>query len=196
MQTFTFKPALLRAPRSYAVDEKGLTCTARDGKTLFALDWADMTGAALVDQVVGRNHIRRFELMRKGGGKAVIAQTGPRRAVPGDPDVAAYLDLVTTVLTRMAERDESLTVQVGSHGAARMSMFAVGVLSLLGGAGLGIAMLATGVSLDRMEVAAMPLLFMLALGGFTVYGNWPWRPVPSFPVGELARRLGDGADSV
>lgn len=189
MIRFRYKPALLRGARVFDLSDRELRCSGADGTPIWQLDWTDITGAAFVEQTVGRSRIRRFELFHGKDQTQAISYNGRRGPVEADPDSVAHLQLIRAILDRLAVQDPDMAVKVGDFGRSRLYMFLAGLLSLVMGLGLGITMIATGVDMDKALAALTPVLLLLATGAMICFSYWPWRPVPTVRVGALSTNL-------
>ena len=146
MQRFAFKPALLRGERVFELDEVGLTEPEAD----LHIAWADVTAAAFVDLTARGMRIRRLDLTPRGGGeKLQISVTTGDASPPVDPDAIAFLRMASTALERMEDAQPGFEVTFGEYGTARILMFAVGVLSVIGALGILLVAAIAGVSSDR-----------------------------------------------
>ncbi|TYB82468.1 hypothetical protein [Maritimibacter fusiformis] len=180
VRSYAFKPALLRARRTYRLDDT--TLFLRDDTPV---DLAAITGAGFVNHSVSRNRIMRLDLW-VGAEKHSIGYNAAEAAWRIDPDARDFLRLVRDVLGALAETRPDLEVTLGEVGKARFAMFLVGVVSAVIGVALFVAALATGISTDRVAAGAIPMLLMLALGAIIIRTNWPWRAPPTGKAGAVA----------
>ncbi len=180
VRSYAFKPALLRARRTYRLDDT--TLFLHDDTPV---DLAAITGAGFVNHSVSRNRIMRLDLW-VGAQKHSIGYNAAEAAWRIDPDARDFLRLVRDVLGALAETRPDLEVTLGEVGKARFAMFLVGVVSAVFGVALLVAALATGISTDRVAAGAIPMLLMLALGAIIIRTNWPWRAPPTGKAGAVA----------
>lgn len=179
-QSYSFKPALLRGERTYRLVGRALTL--HDGTEV---DLAAVTAAGFVNHTLRRSRIMRLDLYL-GEEKHSIGYNGAEGAWQTDPHARAFLMLVRDVLASVSGLQPDFVVRLGETGGIRMAMFVIGVLSALGGGGLFVTALASGVSADRLSAAALPTLLMLGLGAVLVRAYWPWRAAPTGTAGAVA----------
>lgn len=186
---FTFKPALLRAPVRHALTQAALILHDSDGAQVDRLAWEAITGGAFVEmRAQGAFRMRRLDLFHPGGTLS-LSCTAPDGDLSPGTDAGKHWALMIAVLERLATEDRGIRFNIGEYGRGRVAMFGVGLFSALTAVGLGIVMLATGVSVDKMTGAALPLVLMLGFGGVLMSKHAPWRPPPAFEAGALAQVL-------
>lgn len=188
---FAFKPALLAARVHVALDASGLSCSDAAGEEHWCLDWSDIAGAAVVCLAVKGYQMRRLDLLDDDGRRLrSLSCTSPTAVRPDeDTNAAAHIELMVAVLDRLAGRDPDMSVQFGEYGRYRHAIFAVGVVSLLGGLGLGLAAVMTGVATDKLAAAAVPVLLLSLLGATLVRNNAPWTPPITVSPALMAKTL-------
>lgn len=176
MQTFAFKPAVLRRRTNWILDSGMLT---RNGE-LFS-DLGRITGVRYAEMSMRRSHSEWFELSFPGGRHRI-----PCNMWPGDENNTEFRKLCAAILSELAERKPDLQVVIGAGGAVRWSMFLIGLLAALFGLVVFLAVFAGGV---RESKAAFALL---SGGGFILFGvwlGWSYRPwVPPRVMGVSAAR--------
>jgi hypothetical protein len=183
---YRFKPAPLRGAQTFGL-ASGVLHGGEDA-TGWHLPLADVTEAAFVQHRMGRSIMLRLDL-RQGETLRRLAYNGAAKNWRNDPDAHVFLDLASAVMSGLEAARPGIAVTYGEYGAARWSMFAVGLAALVGGIGLFLAALATGVPADRLAAAAVPALLLVALGGAVGLTYAPWRKPPRIPASTLAPLL-------
>lgn len=195
---FAYKPALLARRLVFETDRSGVTCRTSDGAEKWRLDWDAVTAVSFVEFGARGMDMRRLDLSADGR-RLSVSCTAPAGEPAADPDAAEHLRLAATMLDRLAECHPGFEVAIGEYGRSRLAIFAIGLLSALGAAIIGVLAVATGVSGDRAAVAAVPLVTMLLFGIVLMRSCWPWRARPRLPSATLARTLrimaGDAEDA-
>jgi hypothetical protein len=181
-ERFEYRPALLRSKQVFHLD--GMVLRGADR----SVDLHDVTSAALVDVVFCGFRIRRLDLTSAEGTQSLSLSIA-RSAPADDPDRTVHRNLCIAVATSLAHVRPDLHVVIGEKGKGRWAYFTIGVLSILGGLGLGVAATLTGVSGDRMAAIALPILLMIFIGVLTIQGNIPWKSPFSAPVSLIAPML-------
>lgn len=190
MVRHAWKPALLKGRIEVDMTETGLICRDGSGAEQWRLDWGDVAAAVVVEHTVRGTSMRRLDLLgRDGVVLRRLSCTGPPGAPVAGTEAGAYVLAMAAILDRLGERE--IAVTVGEYGRARVAIFAVGVVSVLGGFGIGVAALASGISGDRLAGAAVPILLLVVFGLFLVRANAPWRKRPELPAGLVAVALRD-----
>lgn len=187
MPSFTFKPALLRAPRSYLL-EAGVLHASEGGRALWSLPLADVTGAVYVEHRAYGVKMRRLDLLA-GETRRSLSQSLGLRTDPGDPELAAFRGLLAAVCEGMASAGTGATVRFGEHGRGRWAIFAIGAASVLFAIGLTVAALAGGIASSRLAEGLVPVAMMVLFGGALMWTTRPGRPVAELPADVAARVL-------
>ena len=194
MQSFTYKPALLRGAVVYEITEQALVCRTPQGGVNWRIDWDQIQSAAFVDQKFRGNDIRRLDLITSTG-KRSIAFSGLSGNARGTPNSAAHLELMAAILRKLETQTENFSVIMGEYGRGRTVMFVIGIFTLLSGGGLIALAAATGVSTDKLMDAAAPAGVMLLFGAVLCYKNRPVKTEVTLPAGLLANALDGTLDS-
>ena len=172
MQTFEFKPAVLRSRSNWTLDSGLLT---RDGQPY--CDLGQVTGARYAEMSMQKSHSEWFELNYPGGRKRIACNMWP-----GDPHNTEFRKLCGAVLSELADRKPELQVVIGAGGAVRWAMFLIGAVAALFGLAVLLSIFMGGVNDGKVAFA---LLFS---GGFILFGVWlgwsfrPWAPPLLVPV--------------
>lgn len=185
---FSFKPAPMAARLDYETGPRGLVCRTADGAEKWRLDWRDVTAAAFVEHRARGHRLRRLDLLA-GGRRRSVGCTGAAADPAADPDAVAHLDLSAAILDRLAALDDGFLVTIGEYGRYRLTIFALGLVSVLGAVGIAGLAMATGVSPDRLGAGAAPILLLLASGVALVASHSPWRSPPQAPAALIAPAL-------
>lgn len=183
---FEIKPALLAGRRVYDIAGGMVICRDPDGHEHWRVDLRAVTHAAFVDHTIRGQHMWRFDLVC-GAERYTIAWTHGVAGAAQNPDRAVFVDLVAALCQALDTAQPGFEAGLGEYGRYRMLWFAVGVLSLLSGAGILIAAIATGVSLDRLATASVGLGLLMLLGLFVIRAYHPWQTPPKVPVATLAQ---------
>lgn len=177
---FRYKVAPLRFAQTWTLDGDRLTTPSG------TLDLRQVTRCQLAEMGVRRGGIiRRLDLFHPGG-KLSVPVTG----TGGDAQVQTHAALMEAIFDRLAARDATLPLLMGEAGAVRWSMFLAGLFALVGGVGLGLAVLA-GSARGGTEVLT-PLVVLIAFGLILSVRYRPWRALPQLDVSSgqvLARAL-------
>lgn len=182
-QSFTWKPALLAKQDTLTLDG---TTARLDGD--WTLDLRDVEDAALVNQVLKGNRIVRIDLYTADG-RCSLGYNASARVYRADPDARTHLAACAATLRALDQARPGQLVALGVIRGGRWGMFLIGLGTLLFGSILGVSMLATGVSGERLATAAIPTIVLLAMGAILTYGNWPWRKRPQVKAAALATTL-------
>lgn len=172
MQTFEFKPAVLRSRSHWTLDSGLLT---RNGQPF--CDLGQVTQARYAEMSVRRTHSEWFELGYPGGRHRIACNMWP-----GDPHNTEFRKLCAAILSKLADRKPDLQVVIGAGGGVRWAMFLIGALSALFGLGVLLSIFMGGVNDGKVAFA---LLFS---SGFILFGVWlgwayrPWAPPLLMPV--------------
>ncbi len=197
MQSFTYKPALLRRPVVYEVTDLSLVHRTREGGVNWRMDWDQIKAAAFVDNKFRGNDIRRLDLTTTSGRRS-IAFSGRSGTARTNPDSAVHLDLLAAILRKIEAQNKDFSITIGEYGRGRTTMFLVGVFTLLSAVGLIALAAGTGVSTDKMIEGAVPSGLMLLFGAVLCYRYRPGQPKVNLPAGLLAGALdgtlGEAAD--
>ncbi|WP_018146624.1 hypothetical protein [Henriciella marina] len=161
MKSFEFKPALLRERNNWTIDSGMLT---RNGELFCSL--ANVQHAQFGDLSVKQTTNAWLDLNTGTAGHRIDC-TAP----PGDPDREQFLSLSRAILEELSQIKPEMSVSIGVGGAARWSLFLIGVIAAL-----------LGLALMGFSGEASPDLFVVALGAggaFTIFGAvlaWAFRP--------------------
>lgn len=178
VQSFEFKPALMRGRNNWTLDAGFLT---RNGELFCSLD--NITGVRFAQMRVRYTHSAWLDLAFAGGRHRITCNMPP-----GDESHSQFLTLVTSILDELSDRKPDMQVAMGAGSGVRWAMFLIGVFAAL----FGLAFLLITASGGVRESKA---LFAYVFGsGFTAFGvglAWvyrPWAPPALLPVA-LAREL-------
>ena len=178
VQSFEFKPALMRGRDNWTLDAGFLT---RNGELFCSLD--NVAGVRFAQLSARHAHSSWLDLTLEDRKERISCNLPP-----GDENNAAFLGLATAILADLEVRKPDLQVAFGAGGAVRIAMFAIGLVALAFGLVVWIILANGGVRESR---ALMAFLFA---GGFVLFGAglaWsyrPWAPPAMVPV-ETARLL-------
>lgn len=161
MQSFEFKPALLRGRDNWTVDSGMLTCNGE-----LYLSFADVTGLHFGEMTVRQTHSAWLNV-ETGETRHRIGCNAPR----GDQNNEQFLALCWAIVGEVAEKKPDLTMKVGVGGGARWTLFL-----------LGLAMIAAGIvgmAFSQEARRGMEVFALAVGGGFALFGlllAFMWRP--------------------
>jgi hypothetical protein len=184
-QSYTWKPALLANPDTLTLD--GPNARLDDAWTL---DLGTVEDAAFVNQTVKGNRMVRLDLYTAEGRRS-LGYNGAISGYAANPEAQAHLAACAATLRALARAKPELQIALGVIRGGRWGMFVVGLGTLTMALVLTVAMLVSGVSGDRLAIAAIPMVFLFAMGVILIYGNWPWRKRPRVQFTALAKTLED-----
>ncbi len=178
MQSFEFKPAIMRGRISWTLDSGFVT---KDGEPFCNL--AAIDRATFAEMTVRYTHSAWFDMF-DGKTRYRITCNMPE----GDEHNIAFKRLTAAILGEIETRKPDLQVAFGAGGGIRTAMFLIGLLAAVFGLIILVSLMGGGVRTGRS-------LGAFAFGtGFTLFGAWlgwsyrPWAPVPTLPVG-VARHV-------
>lgn len=186
MDSYSYKPALLRGAITYEVTEHALICRNSQGGENWRLDWSAVDKAAVVDTNISGYHMRRLDLMTSSGIHSVSYNGGRGRQMLSSESVS-HLTLIAAILRKLEEHRAGFPVTFGEHGRSKTVMFVIGVLTVIGGVGLIGLAIGTGVSNDKLIEGAVPSLALVAFGGYVTHRYGPWTKPLTVPAGTLAQ---------
>lgn len=161
MQSFEFKPALLRGRDNWTVDSGMLTCNGE-----LYLSFANVTGLHCGELSARQTHSAWLDI-ETGGTRHRIGCNAPR----GDQNNEQFLALCRAIVTEVAEVRPDLTMKVGVGGGARWTLFLLGLAMIVAGI--------VGMAFSQEARRGMELFSLAAGGGFALFGlllAFMWRP--------------------
>lgn len=187
-QRFAYRPAPLRAPVDVRVAAEDISVEGS-----WTLRLADVEAAAFVSQRLGDQRLLRLDLY--SGGKCYpIGYSGGAAEKPVDGDMQQHLAAIVATLRALSRARPDARIALGAVGGARWGLFAVGLVSVLSGAGIATGALASGVSGERLVAVAVPVALLLMLGVALIHGFWPWRRRTEVCPAALADTLSGAAE--
>lgn len=182
-QEFSFKPALLRGARRYVLNGTLLEC--RNGeKVEWSADLGELQSLNFSDFRARGHLIWRLEVSAADVTHN-IGLNAPVHGAASDPDVAQFIALADAIFETAEQTDGDMLVGYGARGFTRSALFGLGVLSALGGAGILLAAVFSGVSSDRIATASVGMLALIAMGVMLIHANHPWKKPLQLPVGTM-----------
>ena len=163
MQSFEFKPALMRGRTHWTLDSGQVT---KNGEPFCSLD--RVTGARFAQMTVKRSHSEWFELVIPGGHHRITCNM-----YPGDESNLQFRALCAAVLDDLARRKPDMQVAIGAGGGIRWAMFIIGLVAGLFGLAV---MLLTATGAVRESKALFAILFGLGFAAFGAFIGWSYRP--------------------
>lgn len=161
MKSFEFKPALLRERNSWTIDSGMLT---RNGELYCSL--ANVQHAQFGELSVKQTTNAWLDLNTETVGHRIVCN-----APSGDPNREQFLALCRDLLGELSQIKPDMPVSIGVGGAARWSLFLIGVVAAL----FGLVMMGFSGQANQDK-----FLFALGAGaGFTLFGAvlaWAFRP--------------------
>lgn len=189
---FSFRPALLRAAETVAVDDEGVGLESAEGDVQWRLRWRDISQVALVDFGARGMHISRFDLIAGSRSKRrSVSCTVGASGKEASPDFAAFSAAKLESLRRLAGTNASVPVTFGEHGPAQLAGFIIGLVCVMGALVIGFGVLVGARSRAVAGETMIPLLVLFAFGTVVTWSYAPWRQRPVLPVGAVAHTLND-----
>ncbi|MEP2530841.1 hypothetical protein [Shimia sp.] len=173
MSDFRFQPTPFSSEWAFRLEAAQLTCHKGDARQ-WSVRLSDIKRTAFVSYKSRGRMLWRLDLITADQ-TLHISTNLPTKDAYLDDNFTAFHGLATALATVLDALNPNMQVGVGEHGAARKAMFGIGIVSALGGAGLFVAALFTGVSSTKMAGAAVPLLGLTVLGGMLIRSNHPWK---------------------
>jgi len=161
VQSFEFKPALLRGRDNWTVDSGMLTCNGE-----LYLSFANVTGLQFGELSVRQTHSAWLDV-ETSNSQHRISCNAPR----GDSHSEAFLALCSAIVGEVAEVKPDVTMKVGVGGGSRWSLFLLGLAMIVAGI--------AGMALSQEARRGMELFALAAGGGFVMFGMlmaFTWRP--------------------
>lgn len=184
MTEYRFRTALLQGKRAYRLDGGVLSALGRHGTQEWQLDLGRVKRAVFVDLGRASTPIRRLDLFGPEGLRRISINS----AVGGmDEDRAEFAALAAAVCRELAEARPDAGVEVGEYGVSRLVMLGIGLVCLVGGAGLLVASAIS--SPARIAEAAVPIGVLLLVGGALTWGNRPGRTRRELPASKMAEAI-------
>ncbi|HHL20781.1 MAG TPA: hypothetical protein ENJ52_04560 [Aliiroseovarius sp.] len=155
----------------------------------WSLPLAGVEAVTFVTFTAARLRQMRLDLFHGGRRHSLGLGLAQNTDPAGSDDYRQFLTLAAATLTALEDARPGLSVQLGEVGRARLVMFALGLVAALGGIGLFVLALATGVTGARLAKGggAMAALALLGLG--IAWGAHPWRKQPRLAPRELSARF-------
>lgn len=185
MDTFTFKPALLARHVTYRIAPTHVARLDRDGGDLWRVDYADLTELGYAMQRIAATRTERLDLYTPGGTRSLTFNASYRRA--SDPQLEGFRRALSALADALNAARPDLQVRIGTQGRQRIAMFAVAVVMLLCGLGLGTVILASGVAPDRLAEVAAPLIALIVIGTIFAVRYRPGKRLQQWPIAVFAR---------
>ncbi len=167
MTTFRFRPAPVRPEQRYTLQDGHLSGPDWD----LALD--DLTDLGFTSYRAYGRMIWRLDLTQ-GKTRHRINANLPVTGAATTDDFAAFHSLASALVDDLSRRNPDLQIGFGERGIARHAIFAMGVVSALGGLGIGLAASTNG----RLVEAAVPALLLSVSGLGLARSNAPWAKPP------------------
>lgn len=174
MTVFRIRPAPIRAEQSFTLENGVLSGPG------WQLPLNDVTDAIFVSyraygRMIWRLDLKQADITRR------INTNLPAQGGAVTEEFAAFHGLVSALVAALDARQPGFQVGFGEHGIARHAIFGIGLISVLGGAGIGVAALSGG----RGEAAAVPVLLLMFFGAMLIRANAPWQKPPRIDAGLL-----------
>ena len=155
----------------------------------WSLPLAEVEAVTFVTFTAARLRQMRLDLFhggrRRSVGLALAQGTDPAHS----EDYRQFLTFAAATLTALEDARPGLPVQLGEVGRARLVMFALGLVAALGGVGLFVLALASGVSGARLAKGGGAMAALAMLGLIIAWGAHPWRKLPQIASRELSARF-------
>lgn len=161
MQSFEFKPALLRGRDNWTVDSGMLT---RNGELY--LSFADVTGLHFGELSVRQTHSAWLDIETSANRHHISCN-----APPGDTNREAFLAFCAAIVSEVGDVKPDVMMKVGVGGGPRWILFLLGLSMILAGI--------AGMALSQEARRGMEMFALVAGAGFAVVGMvmaFVWRP--------------------
>ncbi len=173
-QTFTFKPALLKAKKSYFVGNDTIELANKDGiDTIIRLE--DITRLRYADSTVRESQFRRLyicigetEVIRIG------ITTGVDATAQKDKDLHTFYKLLLKITKNVNRIQPKLFVTLGETSRVNWVYFSIGALTVVGAGGIFIGAYLSGVSDQKMMNTLFPIIGMAGFGAYICFMARPW----------------------
>lgn len=182
------KPALIKAPLTYALEDGVLQCEDASGGTLWRIDLAAVTAAHWSASRAGQSLTRVLRL-EDGAQVRAIRQHLYRRALLGGPDDMAFRACVADVLRALMAAQPGLDVDSGPSRGMAAALRVLGVVLLAGAVAAPVVALATGQGVMAFLNWAIPVTLIGLLGLAMMRSYAPGRGVRTRTPAELIAEL-------
>jgi hypothetical protein len=172
MQSFEFKPALLRGRNNWTLDSGMLT---RNGELYCSL--ATIEAARFAEITTSRTHSAWLDLY-VGGRRLRIGCNYPR----GDAHNRQFMGLSEAIFSGLEAIRPDVRVAIGAGGGARWAMFLIGAGTALFGMFMLVSGLLGQVNSEAGIFAVLAGLGAAALGVWMGWSFRPWAAPATLPV--------------
>lgn len=188
-RTHRVKPALIKSPLTYALEDGVLICEDAKGGTLWRLSLADVRSAHWTESRAGQSLTRVLRLT-DGTRTRAIRQHLYRRALVGGPDDMAFRACVSDVLRAVMAVQPGLDVQSGPSAGTSVALRVLGMAFFAGALAAPILALLTGQDLMAFVNWAIPVTLIGLLGMAMMRSYAPGRRIATRTPAQLIAELG------
>ena len=164
---FSYRPAPMQQPVEIRVRPDEI---AAGGQWRIRL--ADLDEAAFTISSRGDSRMVRLDLYSNGSRRS-LSFNGSRRA--DNENARQHLAAVIAALRAIAAARPQIRVVLGAVRGANLGMFLAGLTAILIVVGISIAVFVAGVSADRLQAGAGPIVMLTLMGAALMAFHWPWR---------------------
>ena len=183
---FTYKPAALSAEQTVKVDPDGIT-----------LQIANETRQLSFDRLKAVNYwslrtrgmeFRGLEFETVERKRLFVRMNLAANGISSEEDKAGFEAMISTLLEHFARARPDLPITLGQRPVWRWLWFAMGLATLVMGAGILALALMDG-RMERLGSALVPIVLLVLFGAGMSYGFFPLRPSPRLSPEAVLRRL-------
>ena len=187
-RTHRVKPALIKSPLIYALEDGVLICEDAKGSTLWRMALSDIRSAHWTASRAGQSLTRVLRL-RDATQTCAIRQHLYRRALVGGPDDMAFRATVVDILRALMAVQPGLEVDTGPTAATSALLRLCGHVLLAGACAAPVYAVATGQPLMAIANWAVPVALIGLLGLALRRTYAPGRQRPRLVLAQLIAEL-------
>ena len=182
------KPALIKAPLTYALEDGVLICEDASGRALWRIALSDVQSAHWTASRAGQSLTRVLRL-RDGTQSCAIRQHLYRRALVGGPDDMAFRATIVDVLRALMAVQPELEVDTGPSATTSALLRLAGHVLLAGACAAPVYAVATGQPLIAIANWAVPVALIGLLGLALRRTHAPDRQRPRLALAQLIAEM-------
>lgn len=184
-----FVPGTFGSPKRYEIVDGAIHELDESGRPRTALPFAAIERARWHQTYAKFFVTRTLELSVAGGKeKLSLAQVMPAHMNAADPDLAAYLRVVSVALSAVADAKPDLEVKMEHPRPMRWLLFLVNVAAVVG-IGVLISVVLDGRHASKLWWVTLVLGGAAVFAAFMAWRGRPWRAPDRISPRELARSL-------
>lgn len=182
------KPALIKAPLTYALEDGVLICEDPKGRALWRIALSDVRSVHWTTSRAGQSLTRVLRL-RDGTQSCAIRQHLYRRALLGGPDDMAFRATLIDVLRALMAVQPGLEVDTGPSATTAALLRLAGHALLAGACAAPVYAVATGQPLIAIANWAVPVALIGLLGMAMRRSYAPGRQRPRLALAQLIAEM-------